>query len=186
MSDGVSVFSVMPQSDPGTGYRGGTGGSSAVLNCGTPIVVAKPVYSDQQQTPAPAAAPAATPAPTPAQRSGNHDAKPTLQTPAQQPPAPQPRDTVGVVRVPFTGTNAKDEGSPIQQFAGNFVVKGDGQVSCDDCHPTNHVGYAQANAHIGHVDYQGHVGPAATSTPAPAATPAAAPAAPPATSTPPR
>jgi hypothetical protein len=191
MSDGVSVFSVMPQSDPGTGYRGGTGGSSAVLNCGTPIVVAKPVYSDQQPTPtpAPAAAPAAAPAPAPApaRRSGHHDSQPTLRTPPRQPPAPQPRDTVGVVRVPFTGTNTKDEGSPIQQFAGNFTVKGDGQLSCDDCHPTNHVGYAQANAHIGHVDYQGHVGPAATSTPAPATTPTATPAAPatpPATGTP--
>jgi len=188
MTDGVSVFSAMPQSDP-TGYRGGTGGSSAVLNFNAPIVVNKPVYSDQQTAPAPATTPAAAPAQAPARPSGHHDAHPALRTPQQQPPAPQPRDQVGVIRVPFTGTNAKDEGSPIQQFAGNFVVRGDGQVSCDDCHPTNHVGYAQANAHIGHVDYQGHVGPPATSAPAPATTPTATPASPatpPATGTPPR
>lgn len=182
VSDGVSVFSAVPEIES-TGYAGGTDGSTAVLNIGSPTVLSKPKY-------APAPEPvqekkedtaAKTPAKTPAPKGGGKGKKDQKAEPEKQAdpkPPPKASDLPALIQVPFTGVNSVNETKPQQQFAGRFIVRGNGLVECLECYPANHIGYAAPDTgKIGHVDYDGHPGVTGVSK-EPAATPKKTPDAP--------
>lgn len=151
-TDGVSIFSAIPQTVPHN-YNGGTGGSSAVLNFAPPAMIAAPKYDDS---------PKPVPAKPDVSKKGAPKGKGKESPP---PPTPAPKDTPGVVQVAFNGTNSVGEKEPLQQFAGRFVIRanpgGHRMVECVECVPRNQVGFASTdNQKIGHVDYHGHVAPA--------------------------
>jgi hypothetical protein len=183
VSDGVSIFSAVPEI-VSNGYSGGTDGSTAVLNLGSPTVLTKPEYGEMaepapaKEEPKPAPKPATKPAPAKAAGKGKKEQK---SEPEKQ-PDPQPKtkakDTPALIQVPFTGLNSVNETKPQQQFSGRFVMRGDGSVKVVDCYSPNKIGYAATDGKIGHIDYSPHAAVAAAKPPAPAPGPSAAPAAP--------
>jgi hypothetical protein len=153
-TDGVSIFSAIPQTVPHN-YNGGTGGSSAVLNFAAPTPVAVPKYDTTPKSDVPKK--------TPPKGKGKESAPP---------PPPAPKDTPAVLQVAFNGTNSVGEKEPLQQFAGRFAIRanpgGHRMVECIECVPRNQVGFASTdNQKIGHVDYHGHAAPAQQNPPTP-------------------
>jgi hypothetical protein len=156
-TDGVSIFSAIPQTQPHN-YNGGTGGSSATINFAAPATVAAPLYDRTKPEPAKKDT---------GKKGAGKAGKGKEEAP---PPPPAPKDTPGVLQVAFNGTNSVGEKEPLQQFAGRFVIRanpaGHRMVECVECVPRNQVGYAAAdNQKIGHVDYHGHAAPAQQNTP---------------------
>ena len=188
VSDGVSIFSAVPEI-VSTGYAGGSDGSTAVLNLGSPTVLTKPEYGEMAE-PAPAPPPPKEepkPAPKPAAKAapagkGKKGQKSEPEKPPEKQPDPapktKPKDTPALIQVPFTGLNSVNETKPQQQFSGRFVMRGDGSVKVVDCSSPNKMGYAVAKDGIGHIDYTPHAAVAAAKPSAPAPAPSAAPAAP--------
>ncbi len=141
-TDKKHLISAMVTAGDHKGYEGGGNGSTATVN-----------FSAMQSAVATASKPQPKPAPAPkkgAPSKGSSDATPSE--------APMDHWVID-----FSGTNGESRSgwsalfgsrTPLQDFEGQLLVKGNGDVSCTRCAVTNNIGRAEVKGTYGLVDYR--------------------------------
>lgn len=148
-TDGANIISANVVPGETKGYQGGYNSSLATVN----FVATQSALAPDTSAPAPQQGPAG----TTATAAGSNETPAPTNAPNASPggtatnAAPTPQMAREVIH--FSGTNGKT-GDPLQTYAGELLVTGDGTVRCIRCDAMNNIGYGMASGTYGLIDYR--------------------------------